>query len=80
MDQESNLDKNEITIGKEKNEKKDILDENTIKEEISTISENIDKIDLRNSNNSKIGKNNNSTINGKKENNLSNQIIFIEKI
>jgi hypothetical protein len=80
MDQEFNLDKNEITIGKEKNEKKDILDENTIKEEISTISENIDKIDLRNSNNSKIGKNNNSTINGKKENNLSNQIIFIEKI
>ena len=35
MDQEFNLDKNEITIGKEKNEKKDILDENTIKEEIS---------------------------------------------
>ena len=80
MDQESNLDKNEINIWKEKNEKKDILDENTIKEEISTISENIDKIDLRNSNNSKIGKNNKSTINGKKENNLSNQIIFIEKI
>ena len=80
MDQEFNLDKNEINIWKEKNEKKDILDENTIKEEISTISENIDKIDLRNSNNSKIGKNNNSTINGKKENNLSNQIIFIEKI
>ena len=65
---------------KRKKWKKDILDENTIKEEISTISENIDKIDLRNSNNSKIGKNNNSTINGKKENNLSNQIIFIEKI
>jgi len=65
---------------KRKKWKKDILDENTKKEEISTISENIDKIDLRNSNNSKIGKNNNSTINGKKENNLSNQIIFIEKI
>ena len=65
---------------KRKKWKKDILDENTIKEEISTISENIDKIDLRNSNNSKICKNNNSTINGKKENNLSNQIIFIEKI
>ena len=80
MDQEFNLDKNEITIGKEKNEKKDILDENTIKEEISATGENIDKIDLGNSNNSKIGKNNNSTINGKKENNLSNQIIFIEKI
>ena len=52
---------------KRKKWKKDILDENTIKEEISTISENIDKIDLRNSNNSKIGKNNNSTINGKKK-------------
>ena len=47
MDQEFNLDKNEITIGKEKNEKKDILDENTIKEEISTTGENIDKIDLK---------------------------------
>lgn len=80
MDQEFNLDKNEINTGKEKNEKKDILDENTIKEEISTTGENIDKIDLGNSNNSKICKNNNSTINGKKENNLSNQIIFIEKI
>ena len=80
MDQEFNLDKNEITIGKEKNEKKDILDENTIKEEISATGENIDKIDLGNSYNSKICKNNNSTINGKKENNLSNQIIFIEKI
>ena len=80
MDQEFNLDKNEINTGKEKNEKKDILDENIIKEEISTISENIDKIDLWNSNNSKICKNNNSTINGKKENNLSNQIIFIGKI
>ena len=37
MDQEFNLDKNEITIGKEKNEKKDILDENIYRENINEI-------------------------------------------
>ena len=78
--EKSNLIKNEIKIGEENLEKKDIFDEKTLKGEISTISEDIYKIDLRNNNNSKGGKiNNNINEEKEKENNLSNQIIMSQQ-